>query len=84
MPLAGFEPMFSLSKRSRPMPQTAQPLGPAILVLLMMLFQLITAKDFLPSLCVQTSSEAHPASYSVGTGGPFPGGKVQPGHDTDH
>jgi hypothetical protein len=26
------------------------------------------AKDFSSSLCVQTSSEAHPASYSVGTG----------------
>jgi hypothetical protein len=25
------------------------------------------------SLCVQTSSKAHPASYSLGTGGPFPG-----------
>jgi hypothetical protein len=27
------------------------------------------------SLCVQSSSEAHPASYPVGTGGPFPGVK---------
>jgi hypothetical protein len=33
------------------------------------------AKDFSPSLCVQTYSEAHPASCTVGTGGPFPGGK---------
>jgi hypothetical protein len=33
---------------------------------------------------VQTSSEAHPASYPVGAGGPFHGGKVQLGHDTDH
>jgi hypothetical protein len=29
------------------------------------------AKDLSFSLCVQTSSEAHPASYPVGTGGPF-------------
>jgi hypothetical protein len=33
------------------------------------------AKDFSSSLCVQTGSEAHPASYPVGTGGPFPGVK---------
>jgi hypothetical protein len=33
------------------------------------------AKDFSSSLCVQTSSETHPASYPVGTGGPFPGVK---------
>jgi hypothetical protein len=26
-------------------------------------------------LCVQTSSEVHPASYPMGTGGPFPGAK---------
>jgi hypothetical protein len=30
---------------------------------------------FFSSLYVQTSSEAHPASYPVGTGGPFPGVK---------
>jgi hypothetical protein len=30
------------------------------------------AKDFSSSLCVQTSSEVHPASYLMGTGGPFP------------
>jgi hypothetical protein len=42
------------------------------------------AKDFSSSLCVQTSSEAHLASCPMGTGGPFPGGKVQPGHNTDH
>jgi hypothetical protein len=34
-------------------------------------------KDFSSSLCVQTSSEAHPASCPMGTRGPFPGGKVQ-------
>jgi hypothetical protein len=33
------------------------------------------AKDFSCSLCVQTSSEAHPASCTMGTGGPFPGAK---------
>jgi hypothetical protein len=27
---------------------------------------------------------AHPASCTVGTGGPFPGGKVRPGRDGDH
>jgi hypothetical protein len=31
------------------------------------------AKDFSSSLCVQTRSEVHPASYTMGTGGPFPG-----------
>jgi hypothetical protein len=31
-------------------------------------------KGFPSSLCVQTWSEAHPASYTVGTGGPFPWG----------
>jgi hypothetical protein len=30
------------------------------------------AKDFSSSLCVQIDSGAHPASYSMGTGGPFP------------
>jgi hypothetical protein len=33
------------------------------------------AKDFSSSLCVQTGSEAHPASCTMGTGGPFPGAK---------
>jgi hypothetical protein len=42
------------------------------------------AKDFSSNLCVQTGSEAHPASCTVGTGGPFPGGKAQPGRDADH
>jgi hypothetical protein len=41
-------------------------------------------KDFSSSLCVQTGSGAHPASYSMSTGGPFPGDKAWPGHDTDH
>jgi hypothetical protein len=44
------------------------------------------AEDFSSSLCVQTSSGAHPASYPMGTGGPFPGGKAKarPGRDADH
>jgi hypothetical protein len=41
------------------------------------------AKDFSSSLCVETSSGAHPASCSMGTGGPFPGAEVRPGHDAD-
>jgi hypothetical protein len=41
-------------------------------------------KVFFSSLCIQTSSEAHPASYTMGTGGSFPEGKVRPGHDGDH
>jgi hypothetical protein len=28
--------------------------------------------------------EAHPASYRMDTGGPFPGGKARPGRDADH
>jgi hypothetical protein len=42
------------------------------------------AKVFSSSLCVQTSSGAHPASCPMGTRGTFPGGKVQSGHDADH
>jgi hypothetical protein len=42
------------------------------------------AKDFSCSLCVQTGSEAHPASCTMGTGGPFPGGKARLGHDANH
>jgi hypothetical protein len=33
------------------------------------------AKDFSSSVCVQTDSGAHPASCTMGTGGPFPGVK---------
>jgi hypothetical protein len=32
----------------------------------------------------QTASGAHPASYTMGTGGPFPKRKTQPGRDADH
>jgi hypothetical protein len=42
------------------------------------------AEDFSSSLCVQTGSVAHPASCTMGTGGPFPGGKARPGRDADH
>jgi hypothetical protein len=35
-------------------------------------------------LGVQTGSGAHPASCTMGTGGPFPGGKARPGRDADH
>jgi hypothetical protein len=42
------------------------------------------AKDFFCSLCVQTGSGVHPASCTVGTGGPFPGAKARPGRDADH
>jgi hypothetical protein len=42
------------------------------------------AKDLSSILCVQTGSGAHPASYTMGTGGPFPGGKARPGRDADH
>jgi hypothetical protein len=36
---------------------------------------LAEAKNFSSSLCVQTGSRAHPASYTMGTEGPFPGAK---------
>jgi hypothetical protein len=42
------------------------------------------AKDFSSNLCVQTGSGAQPASCTMGTGGPFPGGKARPGRDADH
>jgi hypothetical protein len=41
------------------------------------------AKDFSSSLCVQTISGAHPASYPMGIGGPFPGGKTRLGCGAD-
>jgi hypothetical protein len=42
------------------------------------------AKDFSFNFCVQTGSEAHPASSTMSTVGPFPGAKARPGRDTDH
>jgi hypothetical protein len=44
----------------------------------------VGAKDFSCGLCVQTVSEVHPASCTMGTGGHFPGGKARPGRDADH
>jgi hypothetical protein len=41
-------------------------------------------RGFSSNLCVQTGSGAHPASYTVGTAGFFPGGKSRPGRDADH
>jgi hypothetical protein len=41
-------------------------------------------KDFSSTLCVQTGSEAHPTSCTMGTGGPFPGCKARPGRKADH
>jgi hypothetical protein len=41
-------------------------------------------KDFSYSLFVQTGSGAHPASCTMGTGGPFPGAKARPGRYADH
>jgi hypothetical protein len=42
------------------------------------------AKDFSYSLFVQTSSGDHPASCTMGNGGPFPGAKERSGRDADH
>jgi hypothetical protein len=42
------------------------------------------AEDFSSNLCVQTGSGAHPASYTLGTGGSLPGGRARPGRDADH
>jgi hypothetical protein len=43
-----------------------------------------TGADFSSSPYVQTGCGAHPASYPMGTGGSFAGGKALPGRDTDH
>jgi hypothetical protein len=42
------------------------------------------AMEFSCSLRVQTSSDAHPSLYPVGTKGPIPGSKVWLGSDADH
>jgi hypothetical protein len=42
------------------------------------------AKGFSSSLCDQMGIGAHPASCTMGTGGPFPGGKARQGRDADH
>jgi hypothetical protein len=41
-------------------------------------------KGFPSSLCVHTSSEAHPAFYPVCIGGTFPAGKARPGREAGH
>jgi hypothetical protein len=41
-------------------------------------------RGFSSSPCIQTGSGAHQASYPMGTGGSFPGGKAQLGRDADH
>jgi hypothetical protein len=41
-------------------------------------------KDFSSNLCVQTGSEVHPASCTMGTGVFSPGVKARPGRDADH
>jgi hypothetical protein len=45
---------------------------------------LTEAEDLSSSLCIQTSSGAHPASCPMGTRASFPGGKMWPGRDADH
>jgi hypothetical protein len=43
------------------------------------------AKDYSTNnLCVQTGSEVHPASCTMGTGESFPRGKTRPGREADH
>jgi hypothetical protein len=42
------------------------------------------AKDFSSNVCVQTGSEARPASCTMGTGDTFPWVKAPPGRDADH
>jgi hypothetical protein len=49
-----------------------------------MLYTPAETVEFCSGLCLQTSCEVHPASYPVGTGGPFLGGKARPERDADH
>jgi hypothetical protein len=42
------------------------------------------AEDFSSNFCIQTIPGTYRASCTRGTGGPFPGGPVWPGHDADH
>jgi hypothetical protein len=46
-------------------------------------YRLQRQRIFSSSLCVHTGAEAHPASFPMGTGGPFPG-EARPGLDADH
>jgi hypothetical protein len=41
-------------------------------------------KSVSSGLCVHTRFKAHPASFPMGTRGPFSGGKAQAGCGTDH
>jgi hypothetical protein len=41
------------------------------------------AKGFFLYPLSETGSGAHPASCTMGTGGPFPDAKARPGHDAD-
>jgi hypothetical protein len=47
-------------------------------------FDLRQGQRIFPLASVQTGSEAHQASCTMGTGGPFRGGKARPGRDADH
>jgi hypothetical protein len=44
----------------------------------------VEARDFSSNFCVKTVPGAHPTSCTMGTGGPFPGGKARPVRHTDH
>jgi hypothetical protein len=48
------------------------------------IWSLAETKDFSSKLYVQTGSGAHPASCTLGTRGPVPGAKAQPGRDSEH
>jgi hypothetical protein len=39
------------------------------------------ARHFYPNLCVQTGFGAHPASYPMGTGGPYAAAKARQGRE---
>jgi hypothetical protein len=41
-------------------------------------------EDFSFSLCAHIGSGAHPASYTMDTGGPFPGGKARSERNANH
>jgi hypothetical protein len=41
----------------------------------------VERRNFSCNVCLQTGYGAHPAYCTIGTGGPFPGGKTQPGRD---
>jgi hypothetical protein len=43
-----------------------------------------TRNNFSSNLCVQTGSGANPAFCTMGTRGPFPGGKARPERDADN